>query len=1140
MSGFDPERLRQVRTLDDVVELLADELDWPLDASSLEDAVFDYEPEDLGLATEQVPQLQSLRELRPMTASQPWGIFFVELAGPRLPITPLRQLLRGLVTKRRARPDGQRTWDRDDLLLFTSTTDSEGVELHLLAFHENPGSAPEIRSLPWNPVRSTQHQLQRLARELLPRLEWPEDPEDGEAWRKSWRDAFRLRHGEALRSAADLAVRMAGVAIDLRDAIDDQLDEEAGDGPFTTLREEIRKELDPDVDNEAMADMCAQTLVSGALTARVIDPVGFGASPVLTAVPLANPFLNAFFQQVHDQVAAIDLDAAGFDGLVADLRATNVEDILDRFGSTDAGGDPVIHFYEKFLAAYDAGIRAEVGAYYTPEPVVEAIVRLVDDALRGCLGLADGVADASTWGEVTDQLGFAMPKGIGRDEQFVSMLDPATGTGTFLVSWLRRAEQSFKERNPEGGWDQHLRKRVLPHLRAFELLLAPYAIAHLKLAMQVGPDAATEAASSILLTDTLEWPGDAPRLDDFDPVAAEGQRAGQVKDEGRPTVIIGNPPYGRVARARTGGWVANADGPRPALMDDWIAQANHRSFAHSAALYNQYVYFFRWAMWKVFEQASDVPGVVAFITGSSWLDGPGFIGLREAARSLCSDVWIVDLGGDSRGTNPEENVFDILTPVVIAIFVRARADNVEPASIFYRRVVGTRSEKLAGAWAIRSPLETPDSWTKLSDAVGQPFRPKAGGAAWGSLPLLADLMPWQQPGAMFSRKWPIAPDALTLERRWSKFVGEEDRGLRADLFPTPNNGRTIWTQVRNLPTLAALDSDAEAPPIVRYQWRAWDRQWGFEDARLAKTESPALWQSLSRRQVFLAMPASHILGPGPALQVMTGVPDKDVFHGRGGKDILPLYRDAASNQPNVTAGLLEAIAESHRVAKSGVAQPTPEHLLAYVFALLSTPGYQVRFSDELHDKDIRVPITADPELWAESVELGEQLARLHTFGDRFAEGSAPRLAEDHLVVLGPITRLPEDRSDFSYDKATQTLLVSDGVIRGVKSAVWDFTVSGWPVVTRWLEQRTRSGRGRRSSELDLIRPDRWHPEWTDELLEVLRALDGSIRLQPQQDDLLARILDGPLIRASELPNPTEAERKVPPTIRGRPGQAELS
>lgn len=172
------------------------------------------------------------------------------------------------------------------------------------------------------------------------------------------------------------------------------------------LREEIRAELDPDVDDAAMADMCAQTLVSGALTARVVDPVGFGASPVLTAVPLANPFLNAFFQQVHDQVASIDLEAAGFDGLVADLRATNVEAVLDAFGSTAAGGDPVIHFYERFLAAYDRNIRAYVGAYYTPQPVVDAIVRLVDDALRDHLGLPEGVADASTWRQVTERLGF--------------------------------------------------------------------------------------------------------------------------------------------------------------------------------------------------------------------------------------------------------------------------------------------------------------------------------------------------------------------------------------------------------------------------------------------------------------------------------------------------------------------------------------------------------------------------------------------------------------------------------------------------------------------------------------------------------------------------------------------------------------
>lgn len=1129
MDVIAPDRLREVRTLDDVVKLLADELDWPIAPDDLEDALFDYAPEDVGVPAEQVPRLRSLRQLRPLTARQPWGIFFVELSGPRLPITPLRRLLRGLVTRKRA--SGQRTWALDDLLFFTATEGGGGVELHLLAFFERDDGQPEIRSLPWNPDHSPRHHLERLARELLPRLEWPVDEDDADAWRDGWRDAFRLRPGEALRSASELAERMAEVALDLRDAIGLELGREDGEGPFTRLREEVAGELWAGVDDDEFADMCAQTLVSGALTARIVDPVGFGASPVLTAVPLANPFLAAFFEQVHDQVTAIDLEAAGLEGLVADLRRTNVEAVLDQFGSTATGGDPVIHFYEHFLAAYDPGIRADAGAYFTPKPVVNCIVRLVDDALRERFGLAEGVADTGSWREVTERTGTELPGDVDPDTPFVSMLDPATGTGTFLVSWLRQARASFGR---EVGWAERLREHVLPGMHAFERLLAPYAVAHLKLALEVGGDEEAQASASILLTDTLEWPDAAPRIAGLDPVAAEGQRAGAVKGHGRPTVVLGNPPYQRVKREDVDGWVVHAEGGRPALMQDVRDVANARTiFSHVASLENRYVYFWRWAIWKALEQSTGAPGVVAFITASSWLDGPGFVGLRELARTEGSELWITDLGGDNRGTDTDENVFDIETPVAIAVLVRAEPTDEEmPARVFHRRVRGARAEKLAELATVRAPDLEPEVWTELPSVVYEPLKPAAGGQEWHALPALTDLLPWQQPGQKLNRKWPIAPDPETLSERWSAFLEDPNEKRRSELFPDKDSGRTVYTQVGRHPTLASLPVGAEPERVAAYQYRPFDRQWTFADPRLAKTDSPSLWQAASERQLCLAAPTSIPLGSGPAVIAFVAMPDLDVFRGSfGGKNILPLYRDAAAREPNLPAGLLETIGDILRATNPECETPTPENLLGYVYALLSTPAYQLRFQTELADRVIRVPLTADPLLFTEAVDLGGELLWLHTFGERFTTARGGDLPDAGLALVRPIKRLPEDKRDLRYDEATLTLDVADGRITGVRPEVWSLEVSGWGVVARWLEHRTRKGRGRKSSELDDIRPDQWHESWTRELLDLLRALHGSLALQPTQDDLLARICDGALIAADNLPTPTATERAVPKTIR---------
>lgn len=1139
-EGIDPRRLREVETFDDVLDLLADELDWPLGDAPLEEAAFEYEPGELGIPPEQVPQIRSLRQLRPLTLRQPWGIFFIEFSGPRLPVGALRRLLRSLVTRKRNAPGTHPTWDRDDLLFVTLNEGGDGADLHLVAFAERVDRREaEIRSLPWSPRHSPDHYLARLARDLLPRLAWPADSVEPATWRRAWREAFVLRHGAALRSAQQLTDRMAETATVLRARISDAIAAEAEDGPLRLLMAEMREELVADLDDERFADMCAQTLTYGALTARIIDPEAFGASPVLSSVPLANPFLSAFFERVHDEVLAMESAAAHLEALVADLRATQVEAVLDQFGNTARGGDPVIHLYESFLAAYDPRARAEAGAFYTPRPVVACIVRLVDDALRSA-GLADGLADEATWGDVSVRIGESVPAGVDPEARFVSALDPATGTGTFLVELIRRTRADHAQAASGQPWQAFLTGQVIPGLTAFELMLAPYAIAHLKVAIETGADAADALAGRILLTDTLELPGPTTRFEQLDPVAREGQRAAAFKRDGRPTVIVSNPPYRRVARADAGGWVAHGDGHRPALIEDILEVANQTTiFSHVANLYNLYVYFWRWAIWKAFEQPGHgFPAVVGFITASSWLDGPGFVGLREAARTLCTDVWIVDLAGDNRGTQRDENVFDIETPVAIAILVRTgRTDADAPARILYRRVWGTRTEKLRAVDEIRAPAASEDgAWTEVGSASHAILKPPSGDLEWTSMPALTDLFPWQQPGAMLNRTWPVAPDSACLLQRWQAFLAAQTAAERAALFPNPRSGRTVDTNVQGLPSLASLTEVDSPQPIAAFQWRAFDRQWIFDDPRLAALERPALWQSVGPHQVFMATLASEPIGPGPALAAFTAVPDKHVFRGSfGGKDIIPLYRDEGGRAPNVAAGLANTIG-----AALAIEPPTPEDLAAYVMALLSTPGYQARFTDELLDKVVRVPMTGDAALFAEAVSLGREVLWLQTMGQRIAPAKATGWPPPGRSSWArPVTRIPESGGEIQYEEETGELLVGDGVIVGVPPDVWEYQVSGWPVVQRWLEHRTRRGRGRKSSELDDIRPDRWHPEWSDELIGLLRVLERAIALEPQQDDLLARVCEGPLLSADDLPTPSADERKVPPTLPRTPTQGRL-
>ena len=432
------DRLRNVHNVERLLRYFIDELHWPLEDEDrlededIEELTFDWDPEDLGIPNQDTSPIERVRQVRPFTTDQPWGIFFVELTTQRLLVGQIRKILNKLVTRRRttARHADRRSWALDDLIFVVTTGSGHTTELHLLVFFDVQGKI-EFRCLTWRPTDSTRR-LHRLADELLPQLAWPDDEHDIAAWRSAWKNPFTLRIGETIDSAARLADRMSRTARDLRDQIKQALTDENGKGPFTELMNDIREQLVADVDEDRFSDMCAQTLVYGLLGSRVSDPDGFGATPVLSAVPLSNPFLSAFFEQVHGEAAELDLEGSGIDQLIADLRVTNVEAILDDFGSTVKGGDPVIHFYEEFLKKYDSKMRADAGAFYTPEPVVEFMVRGVDHLLRTRFGLQAGIADPATWQQTAQQNGFDIPEGIDPDKPFISMVDPAAGTGTYL------------------------------------------------------------------------------------------------------------------------------------------------------------------------------------------------------------------------------------------------------------------------------------------------------------------------------------------------------------------------------------------------------------------------------------------------------------------------------------------------------------------------------------------------------------------------------------------------------------------------------------------------------------------------------------------------------------------------------------
>jgi len=332
-----------------------------------------------------------------------------------------------------------------------------------------------------------------------------------------------------------------------------------------------------------------------------------------------------------------------------------------------------------------------------------------------------------------------------------------------------------------------------------------------------------------------------------------------------------------------------------------------------------------------------------------------------------------------------------------------------------------------------------------------------------------------------------------------------------------------------LKLLADVTATDPAQAQRRYGFRSFDREWAFEDARMAKTESPSLWKTQSPKQIYLASLLTSEVSVGQSLTSSACVPDLHYFNGRGGKDIIPLWRDAAATQPNLTAGVGRTIGTA-----LGIAPPGVEDVAAYCYALLSANAYQARFAEALRTPGLRVPITADSVLWHEAVSAGRELLWLHTYAERMIDADAGRPAElPEVEGIGwqvSVDNMPMTMADVSYDRETGYLMVGDGIVSGVRSDVWAYQVSGMPVLRKWLGYRTVRGTGRAansSSELDRIRPTAWHDDWNDELLDLIRVLTITLDRQDGLADLLERVCNGPLIPGSAFPVPTSAERKVP-------------
>ena len=508
------ERLRSIRSFPSLVKYLRDELDWPIVSEDFEELTFDYTPEELGIDTSNAAKIQEIKRMRPLSIRQPWGIFFVQFEPKRLPVVALRRILNRVVLKKRASANSadREAWETEDLLFISNYGEGENRQISLAHFglDGQKNGLATLNVLGWD-NRDTALHLDDVADALDEHLRWPDDDSDADSWRDSWRSAFTLRHREVITTSRELSIRLAKLAQDIRKRINSVLSIETEDGPVSKLMAEFKEALVHDLDNDGFADMYAQTIAYGLLSARVANPSGGTSGSFAARMPVTNPFLKELMETFldvggsngsTDRGPGLDFDELGVSDVVELLDDANMEAVVHDFGDRNPQEDPVIHFFEGFLQEYDKTIRKDRGVFYTPRPVVSYIVRSVDELLQIEFELEDGLADTTTWGEMAARFeDLEIPEGTTPDQAFVQILDPATGTGTFLVEvidliyqtmmakWRREGQMELEL---PGLWNAYVPTHLLPRLHGYELMMAPYAIAHLKIGLKLSrPDTAS-------------------------------------------------------------------------------------------------------------------------------------------------------------------------------------------------------------------------------------------------------------------------------------------------------------------------------------------------------------------------------------------------------------------------------------------------------------------------------------------------------------------------------------------------------------------------------------------------------------------------------------------------------------------------
>jgi len=866
--------------------------------------------------------------------------------------------------------------------------------------------------------------------------------------------AFFAKPPEVIKNAKRLSAIMGAKARRIRRGIEYMLAGNAQDNTKATEISKVyglmRELLVHDLEPEKFADMYAQTLVYGLFVARYNDdsPETFSRKEARDLVPASNPFLREFFDHIAGPRFEKGLSIV-VDELCQVFEVSEVTNIIDRYlkltgEDKDDAKDPIIHFYEDFLSEYDASVRKKMGAYYTPTPVVRYMVRAVDEVLKTHFGLSKGLADSSINSQKVELQG---KKKVEQSFHRVQVLDPATGTGTFLNEIIKFVHEGFK--GQEGLWPAYAKDSLIPRLHGFELMMGAYTIAHLKLGITLKNLGVEDIGSrvGVYLTNSLEeGVPTQPDLFSFglaDAVTHEAQEAAHIKSERPIMVVIGNPPYS-VSSSNKGDHIQN-------LIKVYKKDLNERKIN----LDDDYIKFLRFSENLIEKNGS---GVVAMITNNSFIDGITHRQMRKHLLETFDDIYILDLHGNSKRkeTAPDgskdENVFDIMQGVSINIFVKTvNSEKNTNANVYHSELFGKRKDKFQ---SLNEANFNNENFQKLKvEAPNFYFIPNdyKSQSEYNNGFSISDLFNEMNSGIQTKK------DALAIQMDMNSLELIVDTFQESTIDELQTKYKIVDTsgwKVEN-----AKKSLIEDPPLyIDICYRPFDKRKSFLQSKSGgfigrprfKTMHNMLKKNLAlviTRQLS-TFDFQHVLAVvDPIESGLISLQTKEW----GYLAPLYLYDDQGNRSSNLDQNIVKDI-------KAKAPKASDETIFDYIYGVLHSPTYRDKYKEFLKIDFPRVPYPQDQKEFDRYAMLGAQLRELHLMTSSESEKiiTTYPIAGNNIVEKPKFVTTDQSETGKVYINETQ-------YFGGVPKIAWEFYIGGYQPAQKWLKDR----KGRELSVQDL-------------------------------------------------------------------------